>query len=348
MNATVLARLANQHAIEPRCATPREVVHALGAVQAQDFAGALWAIALRTTSSTVTDVEAAIARREIVRTWPMRGTLHFVDARDLRWITGLLAPRVIRRAAARHRDLGLDDKIIAKSRKLVEKDLAGKTISRPGMYELFAAHGIEPTGQRGIHILGVLAMQRVICFGAHHGKQPSFALCDDWLPKGPDLDGDEALAELATRYVTSHGPATLADFCWWSGLAQGEARRALAAARIELVDGYASPASRRAPKLGTHVELLPPYDELVVAYKDRSDILDPKLVTATRGGIFSPVVLVDGSIVGTWKRETKKGRVIVRASLATPLTKAKRALDAAVARYGSYLGVPAELVVTGP
>lgn len=348
MNEIVRARLRNQRVIEPRWATPREAVHALGAVQAQDFAGSLWAIALRTTSSTLADVEAAITRREIVRTWPMRGTLHFVDARDLRWITSLLAPRVIRRAGARHRELGLDDKVVTRSRKLVEKHLAGTTISRPGMYELFAANGIDPEGQRGIHILGMLAMQRVICFGAHHGKQPAFALCDDWLPKGRDLDGDEALAELATRYVTSHGPATLADLCWWSGLTLGEARRGLAAAKIELVDGYAAPPSTSSSRLGLHAELLPPYDEMVVAYKDRKEILDPTLVTATRGGLFSPVVLVDGWIVGTWKRELKKGRVIVRAALATPLTKGKRALEAAAARYGTHLGMPAELVISGP
>jgi len=380
MTPLVVARLRNQGVIAPRFDTPAAVVRALGAVQAQDHAGSLWGIALRTKGATVADVEAAIASRTIVRTWPMRGTLHFVHAHDLRWMTGLLAPRVMSRAAGRYRDLGLDAKAFAKG-------------------------GIDPGGQRGIHILSMLSMQRVICFGPHHGKQPSFALVDEWIPKSGELDRDAALGELATRYFTSHGPATLADFAWWSGLPQGEASRGIAAApTIDGKDGMWF-AETSPPKLsGTHAELLPPFDELVVAYKDRSAVLDSSLVEATRGGIFSPAVFVDGKIIGTWRRETKRDRAIasptnvgraalpegvrrtiasptnvgraalpegVRRTIASPTNvgraalpegvrrtivhadlrlepRSKRALDAAVARYGEFLGTRVELVVTGP
>ena len=346
MNPLVAARLRNQRAVAPRFATPRDAVHALGAVQAQDFAGSLWGIALRTTNASLAEVEAAITAREIVRTWPMRGTLHFVDARDLRWLVGLLAPRVIKRAASRYRDLGLDDKTLVKSRKLVEKALAGTTIARPDVYKLLAKGGVDPGGQRGIHIIGALAMQRVICFGVHHGKQAAFALVDDWLPKTRELDRDEAMGELATRYFTSHGPATVVDFAWWAGLSLGEAKRALEISTLEVENGVVTPAGSDGSKLAC-TDLLPPFDELVVAYKDRTAILDTALVAATRGGVFSPAVVDDGKIIGTWRREMKRDRVIVHADLKVKL-RGKRALDAAVARYGAFLGRRAELVATGP
>jgi hypothetical protein len=336
MTPLALARLHNQRVIAPRFTTPLDVVHALGAVQAQDFAGSLWGIALRTTSATIADVEAAIASRAIVRTWPMRGTLHFVDARDLRWMTGLLAPRVIARTASRHRDLGLDAKVFAKSRKILEKALeGGRTLARPDAYAVLAKGGVATDGQRGIHILAMLAMQRVVCFGAHHGKQASFALVDEWIAESRELDRDAALGELATRYFTSHGPATLADFAWWSGLPQGEASRGIATApSLDGKDGMWFVDSSPAKPSGTHV----------VAYKDRSAVLDSSLVEATRGGIFSPTVLVDGNIIGTWRRERKRDRVVVHADLQLKL-RSKRALDAAARRYEAFLGTPVDVVI---
>lgn len=190
-----------------------------GAVHAQDYRGALWGVGQRVAGATEADVERALAERSIVRTWPMRGTLHFVAPDDVRWMLRLLAPRAIARAAGRHRQLGLDAATFAQSRDRLTAVLAGgNQLTRDAIYAELDRSGISTAGQRGIHILAQLAMEGVICFGARRSKQQTFALLDEWVPSSRMLEGDEALAELAARYFASHGPATLADFAWWSGL----------------------------------------------------------------------------------------------------------------------------------
>jgi hypothetical protein len=203
-------------------------VGGLGAVQAQDYLGALWAIGLRLRAAE-TAIEQAIATRSIVRTWSMRGTLHFVAAEDVRWMLGLLAPRSLASSLGRLRALELDQAVFNRSRDLFIAALSGgKQLRREAMLELLASANISPGGQRGIHILGRLAQEGLICFGAREGKQHTFALLEEWVPQamlrlGPK-SRDEALAELARRYFTGHGPATLPDFVWWSGLTTSEAR----------------------------------------------------------------------------------------------------------------------------
>ena len=343
--ALARTRLSVQRLVGAPFPTVAAAVAWFGAVQAQDYRAALWGIGQRVRGATEADVERAIANRAIVRTWPMRGTLHLVAAADIHWITRLLAPRAIARAAGRHRELGLDARTFARARAVFAKELAGGvTRTRDELYALLANHRISPAGQRGIHILAMLAMQGLVCFGPHRGKQPTFTLLDDWIPPPPPRDRDDALRELATRYFTSHGPATLADFAWWTGLPVGHARHAVALASLDelAVGGTAHywAASRR-PAAGPRVHLLPPYDELTVAYRDRSAVLDPAHAEATRNGIFSPVIVVDGRIVGTWTREMTRHRIVVRASLLRRV--AAPGLDAAVARFGAFHGRSAEL-----
>lgn len=315
-------------------------MRAFGAVQAQDYAGALWGIGQRTKDATIDDVERAIAERAIVRTWPMRGTLHFVAPEDVRWMLRFLVPRVIARTAGRHRQLALDAAQIAKARARLEKVLAGgRSLTRPQAYAEIERAGVSPEGQRGIHILAHLAMHGVLCFGPRSGKQPTFVLLDEWIPNSRMLERDEALSELATRYFASHGPATTEDFAWWAGLPMGDARRAVEAAP------KSKPARKSVAKNVVH--LLPAYDELTVAYRDRSASLDPAHAEHTRNGIFSPVVAVDGRIVGTWKRSTRRDRVIVDVELLVPMRAPQReALERAAERYGEFLGTRAEVRVT--
>lgn len=284
------------------------------AIQAQDYVGGLWGIGLRTKDSTRADVERAIAAREIVRSWPMRATLHFVAAEDVRWILRALAPRVVARIAGRHRQLALDARTFAKAEKSLSKALdGGKALTRAEVYAELARGGIDPTGQRGIHVLAYLAMRGVLYFGARRGKQPTFVLLDEWVPRALSLDGDEALGELARRYFSSHGPATLADFAWWTGLSLGEARRAVdvAGTALEKSPYFMGCGASTERRRVFSAHLLPPYDEYAVAYRDRSAILDEAHAAATRNGIFSPVVLVDGHIAGTWRRETTRDDVRV-------------------------------------
>ena len=344
-----LVRLANQHISRPAFRDPADVVRWLGAVQAQDYVGGLWAIGLRTKGATQAKVEDAVARRTIVRTWPMRGTLHFVAADDVRWILPILTPRVIAGAQGRFRQLGLDAATFTKSARVAEKALVGgNVVRRDKLYEIWNAAGIATHESRGLHLLGVLSQQGVLCFGPRDGKQQTFTLLEEWVPASRTVERDAALGELARRYFTSHGPATVQDFSWWAGLTITDARSGLESTRSALesteVRGrtfwFAEATSTRAGSGAAY--LLPPWDELTVAYRDRSDILDPKYARRVNagGGILSPVIVVRGGVVGTWKRTIRKDTVTVQPTFFQAPNAADRALvAAAVERYAGFLGL---------
>jgi hypothetical protein len=348
-------RLRTQRLTGPGFAAPADVVTWFGAVQAQDYPGALWALGLRTKGATEASVEQAIANRAIVRTWPLRGTLHFVAPEDVRWMLTHFAPRTVARAASRFKQLELDARVLAKGAAIVVKALeGGRQVTRPRLLALLERAGIATVGNRGIHVLWKCAHDGLICFGARDGKQPTFALLDEWVPRGRTLDRDEALAELARRYFTSHAPATLQDFTWWSGLSAADARRAVEAAGAgtpHLAAGTAAPrtaahstSARRTPHR-PYVLLLPPYDEYTVAYRDRSAALDPKHVAAARNGIFWPTIVLDGRIAGTWKRRLDRDRVAIALQTFAKLSGASARLVAREAdRYGRFLGRPARVV----
>jgi hypothetical protein len=329
-------RMANQFLGGTKAITPVEVVQRLGAVQAQDYRGGLLAVGMRTADATESLVEAALADRAVVRTWPMRGTLH------------LLTPRVIARSASRFRQLGLEAADFTRSRKLVEKGLRGSSLSRAELYGLFARGGVSPAGQRGIHILGWLAQKGVICPGPRRGKVHTFVLLDDWLPPAPLLPREEALEKLALCYFRGHGPATDRDFAWWSGLTLSEARAGLDAAasrlqKIEL-DGeplWAPPTGRRtmaSSDATAETLLLPPFDELLVAYKNRSAAVD-KAHEKELHALLSPTIARGGRIVGTWRRKEYKGRVhIAWRSFSKPAREEIRGLQEAAEVYGRFVG----------
>lgn len=346
----VRRRLTSQRLIGPRFAAPGDAVRWFGAVQAQDYRGALWAVGQRTRGAGEAEVERAIAERTLVRSWPMRGTLHLVAPEDLRWMLRHLAARVVRGSAGRHRQLGLTAADFAKSRRLLERALAGgQQLTRPEIYQLLSQGGVATAEQRGIHIIGMLAMEGLLCFGPRRGKQPTFVLLEEWLPPAPVLEREAALAELARRYLTSHGPATAADLAWWSGLPLGEARAAIALAGSQLVmrGAYAEAAGTRARTAAAPAHLLPPYDEYTVAYKDRAAIVDPAAAGAFRGGVFDPVVLLDGVVAGTWRRRATRRALEIAAELVVPPGPAHRqALAAAAERLGAFVGLPAELTMT--
>lgn len=343
------ARLANQLVSRPAFRDPADVVRSLGAVQAQDYAGGLWAIGLRTKGATEATVEDAIARRTIVRTWPMRGTLHFVAAEDVRWILPILTPRVIAGAQGRFRQLGLDAATFTKSARVAEKALVGgNVVRRDKLYEIWNAAGIATHESRGLHLVGVLSQQGLLCFGPRAGKQQTFTLLEEWIPASRTLERDAALGELARRYFASHGPATVQDFAWWAGLTITDARAGLESTKSALqsadVDGRTFWFTGSSPAKGKSdaAFLLPPWDEYTVAYRDRSDILDPKYARRVNagGGILSPVIVVRGRVVGTWKRTIRKDTVTVQPMFFSAANAADRALvAAAVERYAEFLGL---------
>ena len=345
-------RLANQHIAGRLADSPETVVHRLGAVQAQDYLGSLWAVGLRMRSAVEAAVEQAIADRRMVRTWPMRGTLHFVAADDARWMLALLAPRVVRSAASRHRQLELDAKVFSRAEKILVRALeGGHRLTRPAMYELLNAAGITTGGSRGLHIVQQLAHQQLLVFGPREGKQPTFVLLDEWIPSTPSRTREESLAELAVRYFSSHGPATLHDFGWWSGLTIAETREAVALAGDRVMNDrfgeqmYWLGADTSAfADVNDRVYLLPPFDEYTVAYKHRDVIIDPaytKQVNAG-GGMLNAVIVIDGAVVGTWSRTVKKRDVIVALQPFKSLRKAEtQAIAAAAEMYGAFLGLRA-------
>ena len=342
-------RLINQRIARSAFAHPGEAVQWLGAVQAQDYLGALWAVGLRMSGATEQLIEQALAEKTIVRTWPMRGTLHFVAPADVRWMLELLTPRVVQGSQGRLRQLGLDEKAIAASGEVVAKALqGGRQLTRNAIYELLEQANIAAGGQRGPHILGQLAQKGLICFGARAGKQPTFALLDEWAPEAKSMPRDEALAELARRYMTGHGPATVKDFMWWSGLTTLEAKAGVAAAAAELgrevIGGQEYFFAQDRPAASGRLSdafLLPPFDEFLVGYRDRSATLDPQhntLVVPGSNGMFNPIVVIDGRVVGTWKRTFKKDTVALRFSSFTSWSDAQAgAITAAAEQYGRFV-----------
>ncbi len=348
-------RLANQQLIQPRFTYPKDLVSWLGAVQAQDYAGSLWAIGLRIPGSNESMIETAIKNKEIVRTWPMRGTWHLVAAEDARWMLQLLTPRVFARAAGIHKLAGLDDAVFKKSKKVIIKALEdNQQLTRKELYERLEKAKIATDGQRGLHILGYWAQQSLICLGPHKGKQPCFVLLNEWLPQSKELKKEEALAALAERYFKSHGPATIHDFAWWSGLTITEAKRGLESIKenlqSETFDKQEYWMSKNASfeKTAPCLQLLPPFDEYLVAYKDRSAAFDeqhlPQIVKSGNG-IFSPVIIINGRVAGTWKRSFVRDEVEITMEAFAHFTNAQTAaLKRQVKQYEDFLGKKVSVV----
>lgn len=342
-------RLHNQQIATQRFRRPGEVVSWLGALQAQDYAGALWSIGLRLPDVAQTDIEKAIATREIVRTWPIRGTLHFVAAADVHWMRELLTPRIIARSALRQRQLELNATIFARCEKIFLKALrGGAQLTREQMLALLEKARITTAGQRGYHILWRLAQEGLLCFGPHAGKQPTFTLLDEWIPTDGRMDQDASLAELARRYFTSHGPATLQDFIAWSALTTTDARHAIHLAASQLAEEkvgakiyWLSSETVSAPQKSSTAYLLPGFDEYLLGYRDRSPSLDSRhagKVCPSANGMFISTVVIDGQILGIWKRTAKAASLTITlipfAKFGTP---ALRSIQLAAKRYGKFL-----------
>lgn len=348
-------RLANQR-ISTTSRSPAEVVAHLGAMQAQDYEGALWAVGLRTPDSTRTDVERAIVDREIIRTWPMRGTLHFVAATDVRWMLELMTPRVISGAASRVRNLELNDEIFARSQEIFQNALSGgKVLTRDAMCQLLEAAGISTKGQRGIHIMWRLSQEGLLCYGPHEGKQPTFTLLSEWAPGAKSLPRDEAVATIVERYFISHGPATSKDFMRWSGLTAGDTKAGLEAVKhrliSETIDGqvyWLSRNSAELPSVDGSAYLLPGFDEYMLGYGDRSAALathhNQKIVPGNNG-MFLATIVLDGQVSGLWTKKLRTKSVVITPKPFEKISASQyKALRKTADRYGAFLGLSCEVI----
>lgn len=354
MNIPAL-RLHNQQIAQTRFTQPEQVVAWLGGMQGQDYPGAKWSIALRLPQATDADVVRAIDAGKIIRTWPMRGTLHFVAAQDLRWMLMLTSPRNIAGSASRRRNLELDDNTLARCREVFTKTLqGGKQKSREEMYAALAQANISTEGQRGYHILWSCALHGLICLAATGAKEQNFALLEEWVAPAREKTREEALAELASRYFTSRGPATLQDFVWWSGLSAAEARLGLEAIKSQLAQEtvanlvYWMPQDITLPKQETGAFALPGFDEYLLGYKDRSAVLDAahaEKVCPGGNGMFFSTIIIDGRVVGTWKRVIKKAGIEITATAFASLNATdKKRFAVAAKRYGEFLAMPVNIL----
>jgi hypothetical protein len=340
-------RLNNQLISRKPFEKPEDVVQWLGAVQAQDYAAAKWALGLRLPNATDDDIERAFAEGAILRTHVMRPTWHFVSSADIRWLLALTAPRVNAAAAYNYRKLELDDAIFARSNVVLTRALeGGKQLTRSELLSVLQQTGITTDDLlRFSHIIMHAELDGIICSGARRGKQFTYALLDERAPLARMLDRDEALSELVKRYFTSHGPATPQDFVWWSGLTAADAKLGLEISKPHLVqetiDGQSywfSSSMSPMQDLSQATYLLPNFDEYTVAYKDRSAIFDPLHTELTESDILNPVIVVDGRVVGIWKRTLKKDTAMLTPNLSIPLNEAeKSALMESAMRYGVFL-----------
>jgi hypothetical protein len=354
-------RLHNHRIASGYADAPAKVVGWLGAVQAQDYAGTLWAVGLRTAAATEAEVERALTDGAILRTHFLRPTWHLVAPEDIRWLLALTGPRVRATCGTRHREWGMDDAYFAGTAAVLTDALrGGRAKTRAELGDALAQAGIPSDAAKLNHIAMEAEVSGLVCSGARRGKQTTYALLDERLPASPEpkpFDRAEAVAELTLRYFLSHGPATTRDFVWWSGLTVADARAGIEAAgprlASETVDGqtyWLPPPPTNPPPAAHDAYLLPPFDEFLISYADRSAALDPRHQSAwTAGnGVFASTVVADGQVIGFWKRTPKRGTVAVTVSLFAPPDDATReAISAAADRYAAFLGLRAALTLTG-
>jgi hypothetical protein len=361
----VRLRLLAHWLVERHSRSAVDVVERMLATQAQDFLAGKWAIGIRSPGLSSADVDASINSGAIVRSWPMRGTLHFVPPADLNWILQLTTPRRLSGTKTRQGQLGLDDAVIEASRVIAIDLLAGgRELSRAEFLQALEDNGISTAKQRGYHLIWHLAQSGTLCWGRIRGTAQVLVLMDEWVPHPRRLERDEALGEFLVRYLRGHGPATIKDFAWWSQLTLADVRTGLAVAGdrvVELaVDGHMMyvEATSDVGELGSRIRQRSPvltlggFDEYLLGYRDRSFTVDDDLlarVVPGKNGIFLPIMVSNGRVTGTWRRLMKGHSITVESQ---PFAAFPDSMAADFARsidqYARFLGVTATVASPAP
>jgi hypothetical protein len=343
-------RLYQQRLSQHPAATPQEVVSWLGAVQAQEYPGAQWSLGLRMREATGTMIDHALEDGTILRTHVMRPTWHFVAPADIRWLLELTASRVNTASASIYRQCELDDALFARCNTVIAKALeGGRQCTRAELGAALADAGIEAQGTRLACIMMRAELDAIVCSGAMRGKQLTYALLDERVPQARRLERDEAVGELTLRYFISHGPATIRDFAWWSGLKVADVKAGLTMVSSQLaqevVDGttyWFSASTPSSVEASSEAYLLPTFDEFLVGY-DAFDIARRAGRDAGNSPMFQAPLVIGGQVAGSWKRTLKKGSVVVDVAPFAPLDAAGAESVAAVARrLGDFIGLPVE------
>jgi hypothetical protein len=344
-------RLRNQRLAGSEFRKPEEIVAWLGAVQAQNYPGAKWGLGLRSQALSEAAIDIAFDEGRILRTHILRPTWHFIAAPDIRWMLELSAPRVHASNAHMYRTLELDDRAFARSRRILRRALeGGRSLTRAELAGALTRGGVSASGQRLAYIVMHEELDRILISGPRRGKQFTYMLLDERAPDAPSLTPDAALARLTEKYFTGHGPATIRDFVWWSGLTVKQARTGLEmiASRVvqETIGGltyWSVPTKAPAAAAPARIYLLPNYDEYLIAYRDRGNVANlPITADAPRDvDIYAHVLVADGRFAGTWRRAQTAKTVEITVRPLGRLSRAhSRALSAAGVRHGAFLGVP--------
>jgi hypothetical protein len=349
-------RLRNQLLVESTLRKPEQVVSWLCAMQAQDFSAAKWAVASRAPGVQDGDVEQAFNDGLILRTHVLRPTWHFVTPKDIRWLLALSAPRIHAANDYYYRQSDLDAQTFAKSCAMIHRVLeGGKTMTRAEIAVYLKRAKIPADGLKLAYLMMHAELEGVITSGPRRARQFTYALMDERVPKGKTLDRDEALAELARRYFTSHGPATARDFAWWSGLTIKDAQRAAESAgtlEFESIGGvvhWSGKNTDASPFKSSSGLLLPNYDEYLIAYKDRAPFVDASRaanIVARSNGAFANHLAIDGCLAGSWSRTLKTTSVLIEVAPYKKLTAAQtRSVANACDCYGEFLGLKPALAI---
>ena len=353
--ALALLRLRSQRLSGP-AGTPEEAVGWMGAIQSQEYGLAKWSIGQRTVAVTDATLDALVAEGRILRTHILRPTWHFVLPADIRWMMALTGPRVEAKTRLRQQSLGLDDGTMSRALDIIRDGLAGgRRLTRRQIGALLAEQGIHADAGRLAYVLMQAELDLVVCSGGLEGKQQTYALLDELVPAAEPVPRDEALAELVRRYFTSHGPSTIADFTWWSGLTVADTRRGLEMCGSELeqldLDGTTYWLGRAAtdgrPDPSPAVHLVQTFDEYVVGYQRTRSVMDVAGLSGPgtwNPNSFSNPALIGGQMAGGWRRTTRNGVLSIEFEPMRTLNGAEQdALQDAVQAHGRFLEMPAQL-----
>ena len=328
-------------------------------MQAQDFPAAKWALAQRVAGATEAGLDRLFDSGAILRTHVLRPTWHLVLPEDVGWMLELTGPRVRAGMQARHRFLGLDEASFRAAQEAFASALSGgRCLTRVELGEVLRGAGIaDAEGSRLHHLVLVAELDGLIVSGPRHGREVTYSLLSDRAPRPRTMSRADAVVELVRRYFTARGPAQVQDFVWWSGLTMADTRAGIAAAGADLqrcvVDGrehWLSATAVKPPDPSSAVHLLPNFDELTVAYRDRAALIDPARpfdrAFFALGSVLSNVVTVGGRVHGRWRRTVSGRGVRLEVGLIPPRRRATVALiDDAAQRMEQFLQRPVEVVL---
>lgn len=348
-------RLINQEISRSDHSTAKDLVGWMGAMQAQDLNMSKWAVGIRLPGSNQESVESALNKGEIIRTHVLRPTWHLVSPEDIYWMLELTAPGIKRLMKTMDRQLELTDSVYNKSNIILEKALReGVQLSRDELAGYLVREGISVESNRLSHLLMRAELEKIICNGSIKGNRQTYALLSDRVPVIRLLNREESLAELARRYFTSHGPATVKDFEWWSGLSGTDSKLALELIKSDFLSLLWEDKTYwfRQTVLPTSVNLnstflLPSFDEYIISYRDRTASIPAgfQQKVLTMNGIFHPVIIHGGQVTGTWKRSVIKDKVIITPEFFSAPTKQlyKMVVKASVP-YGKFIHKTVEII----